>query len=280
MHGARLAAALLLACSCAPRPAFRQAEPSDLDAAVGPLDVALPPYIPGPSPPDAAPPPPTPRPDAARPDAAIDPPPPPPPKVALLVVGDTRLPSDDAKLKARLEAMGLMVKLAGDSQPATQATGVDLVVVSGTSVGMMVAGKYQAVTVPVVCLEPAIMGAMKMTGTGMNGSGVAMTTQIAIALPMHPLAAGLSGTVAVTTAAVEVSWGAPPATAEHIATLVGMTGRSTIYSYEKGAMMVGGTPAPARRVGLFIHTTVSDRLTPEGWKLFDAAVDWALTPPP
>jgi hypothetical protein len=148
------------------------------------------------------------------------------------------------------------------------------VLVSATSVANMVGGKYQASTLPVLCLEPAIMGDMKMTGN--NGFGVAMATQIAIALPMHPLAAGQSGNVAVTAASIELTWGTPAATADHIATLVGNVARATIYSYEKGAMMVGGTPAPARRVGLFLHAGVADRLTPAGWQLFDAAVDWAL----
>jgi hypothetical protein len=59
-----------------------------------------------------------------------------------------------------------------------------------------------------------------------------------------------------------------------------MPNRVAIYSYEKGAMMVGGTPAPARRVGIFVHVGVADRLTPAGWQLFDAAIDWALAPPP
>jgi hypothetical protein len=284
---------ILVACAasaCAPRAVSRAPDLVEGDAGdQTPVVVpARPDALPAPPVADAAPPdrrvPPPSPPDAPAPIPDTAPPPdlaPPPPKVALLVVGVTMpLPSDDTKLKMRLEGKGLMVKLAGDSGPATQANGVDLVVVSGTSVGPMVAGKYAAVTIPVLCLEPAIMGAMKMTGNGDTGSGVATTNQIAIALPAHPIAAGQMGTVAITTAATtEISWGAPAATADHIASLVGMAGRSTAYAYEKGTMMVGMTPAPARRVGLFVHTKIADRLTPAGWQMFDAAVDWALAPP-
>jgi hypothetical protein len=297
MQRARVITVILafVACAtsgCAPRPVLRGPEVIEADGGepttpvvvpagspdlrppldAAPLPVPVPPRPPAPERLDAAAPPPD---TALPPDAA-----PPPPKVALLVVGTTApLPPDDTKLKTRLEGKGLMVKVTGDSQPATQAMGVDLVVISGTSVGNMVTGKYQAVTIPVLCLEPAIMGAMKMTGNGATGSGVATTNQIAIALPAHPIAAGQTGTVAITTAATtEISWGAPAATADHIASLVGMAGRSTAYAYDKGQMMVG-TPAPARRVGLFIHTKVADRLTPAGWQMFDAAVDWALGAP-
>jgi hypothetical protein len=292
MQRALVATVILLVCAatgCAPRPVFREPEVVAVDASEPTTPVVSPSGGPDLRPPADAAPPEPPLPPPGRPDAAPPRPPdpgpppdaaPPPPKTALLVVGTTMpLPPDDTKLKARLEGKGLVVKLAGDSQAATQANGVDLVVISGTSVGNMVAGKYQAVPIPVLCLEPAIMGAMKMTGNGATGSGTAVTNQIAIALPTHPIAAGQMGTVAVTTAATtEISWGAPAPTADHIASLVGMTGRSTAYAYDKGQMMVG-TPAPARRVGLFIHTKIADRLTPAGWQMFDAAVDWALGAP-
>jgi hypothetical protein len=287
MLRARVAESLVLGAllaGCAPRAVFRQAEPGGQDGGQ-PLPDALPVFAPDVRPAADRPvaPPPVPL-DASPPAPDLGPPPdtaPPAPKNALLVVGTLKpLLGDDLKLKMRLEGKGLVVKLAGDSEPGTAAMGLDLVVVSGSSVGNMVAGKYQGVAIPVVCLEPAITGPMKLTGP--NGSGTAAATQIVITNPMHPIAAGLNGTVTVmtmTSMMSQLGWATPAATATQIGTLVNAPNRSTIYAYEKGAMMVG-VAAPARRVGLFVHVEVPSRLTDDGWKIFDAAVDWALAPPP
>lgn len=49
-----------------------------------------------------------------------------------------------------------------------------------------------------------------------------------------------------------------------------------LIAYEKGGDMGGGTMAPAKRVGFFWHRPAGT--TPEGTKLFQAAVDWLLRP--
>jgi hypothetical protein len=289
MLRARIARSLALGAvlaGCAPRAVFRQAQPGGQDGGQ-PLPDALPVFVPDVRPAADAPVAPAPAPlDASPPAPDLGPPPdtaPPAPKNALLVVGTLKpLLGDDLKLRMRLEGKGLVVKLAGDSEPGTAAMGFDLVVVSGSSVANMVAGKYQGVAIPVVCLEPAITGPMKLTANGPNGSGTTATTQIVITNPMHPIAAGLSGTVTVmtmTSMMSQLSWATPAATATQIATLVNAPTRATVYAYEKGTMMVGAV-APARRVGLFVHVEVPSRLTEDGWKIFDAAVDWALAPPP
>jgi hypothetical protein len=50
----------------------------------------------------------------------------------------------------------------------------------------------------------------------------------------------------------------------------------SIIGYEKGGDMGNGFKAPAKRVGFFWHRPAA--ATPEGTKLFKAAVDWALRP--
>jgi hypothetical protein len=211
-------------------------------------------------------------PPARVPDAAPNPP---PAGTALLVVGAVMpLAMDDDKLKTRLEARGLAVKLGLDSGPITQAAGVDLVVLSGTSMGANLGEKYQALPVPVLCLEPAVFAAMRLTASGETAQGNATGTQITITAS-HPIAGGRTGTFAVVTGAVNFGWGLPAETADRIATVTGMPNRYAVFSYEKGTTMVG-MPAPARRVALFVHTMVADRLTPAGWQIFDSAVDWAV----
>lgn len=92
--------------------------------------------------------------------------------------------------------------------------------------------------------------------------------------PAHPLAAGRSGLVTVTTARTTLAWGKPAAGAAIVARLPANPGRAAIFAYEKGMGMVG-LAAPARRVGLFLGDTAAASLTADGWALFDAAVRWA-----
>jgi hypothetical protein len=98
----------------------------------------------------------------------------------------------------------------------------------------------------------------------------------------HPLAAGLKGIVPVLETRCRLVRGnnlgpdaikiakapddATPAAPDSWA----------IFAYDKGGMMPGGVKAPAKRIGFFWHRPSA--VTPEGRKLFEAAVDWALRP--
>jgi hypothetical protein len=98
----------------------------------------------------------------------------------------------------------------------------------------------------------------------------------------HPLAAGLSGTIAVMKDKCRLvrADGLGPG-----AVLIGKPmpdaipaspNSWTIASYEKGAEMVGGFKAPAKRMIFFWHRPSA--VTPEGEKLFRAAVEWMIRP--
>ena len=87
------------------------------------------------------------------------------------------------------------------------------------------------------------------------------------------LAAGLTGTVAVSTAADTLPQGNPGAAAVIVARLPGTTTASD-FAYDTGAAMPG-LAAPARRVGLFLGDNTAAIFTANGWALFDAAVTWA-----
>jgi hypothetical protein len=95
-----------------------------------------------------------------------------------------------------------------------------------------------------------------------------------IVAPAHPLAAGFSGRVTVTSSAQTLSWGRPNANAALVARPATDTTRAAIFGYEKGAAMPGG-PAPGRRVGFFLEQGTASALTTAGGSLFDAAVRWA-----
>lgn len=201
----------------------------------------------------------------------------PQPKSALLVVGDTTLSSADTALKSRLEQLGYQVTVAKDSDTsAAQANGKNLVFVSSTVASASVNTKFRAVPVPVLSAEPYIYDDMGMT----SGSGLGFQqgqNALSIINPAHPLAAGLSGTSAISSSANDITWGIPTDSAVKVAVTVGDASRVTLFGYDQGAAMIGLT-APARRVGLFMSNNTADTMSADGWKLFDAAVTWAVQP--
>lgn len=100
-------------------------------------------------------------------------------------------------------------------------------------------------------------------------------SQVVIADPSHPMAAGLTGTVTVTTSSsVQFGWGKPAASAIKVASLPSDPSKYTLFGYESGAALVGGMSAPARRVGIFLWRDTPTVLNADGWSLFDAAARW------
>ena len=91
------------------------------------------------------------------------------------------------------------------------------------------------------------------------------------------MAAGLTGSVAVVAQNSLLNWGVPSGAAEKVASFEGMAARPSIFGYPKGAMMVTAT-APARRVCFFATDVAAARLTDNGKKLLDAAIEWSLRP--
>ena len=200
---------------------------------------------------------------------------------ALLVVGDaSAVGAGDAALRTRLEGLGFTVVVRSQSVAATEAAGKALVYVSETTASTAIGNKFRAVAVPVLVAEGQVFDDMGMTGTTSFTGSTGGQTQVAISDPAHPLAAGLSGTVTVTTAASTFVWGRPAAGAAK-ASIIGDPTKAVVFGYETGAAMPG-LAAPSRRVGLFLLGSVPPFLTVDGWKLFDAAVLWAASasPPP
>jgi hypothetical protein len=163
---------------------------------------------------------------------------------------------------------------AAPASSADDATGRALVVISSSVTSTDVNAKFRTTVTPVLSWKSSIFDDMGLTGAAVDTDyGTAGNQrQLVIATPSHPMAAGLTGTVTVTTSAANFSWGEPAATAVVIARLPGAPEtRAGIFAYEKGVAMVGLT-APGRRVGFF---QAASSLTPQGWALFDAAVRWA-----
>ena len=157
--------------------------------------------------------------------------------------------------------------------PAT-ATGAELVVVSSSVASNVVGSTFRDVGVPVWMAKPYLLDDMGMTGTAAGADyGNAPAATVTIATPAHPMAAGLTGEVAVTTSVLEMSFGVPGAAATIVATAAT---RPASFVYRAGDVLANGSPAAACRLTSSIFQNAPTAHTAAGWALFDAAAQYAL----
>jgi hypothetical protein len=120
---------------------------------------------------------------------------------------------------------------------------------------------------------------------------------VVITNPNHPLAAGLSGRVQAYRVLREMNWGAHLAPgAQVVATLApsleaagdaaantatDYSGAAVIYYVPKGGALAEGATAAGLRIQFFAENEngpgTYNLMTEDGFRLFDAAVNWALT---
>jgi hypothetical protein len=204
----------------------------------------------------------------------------------------------DVTMKARLEARGLVVDAIVDATSTAEMVMDKAVIVVSNSVDrrkLFDAGgkpKFRDVRVPAIVMKDGVIEVMGM-GAGPDGgySTAVGETSLTIVAAGDPLAAGLMGNVRVYTTmsgapcppcylhyvqnSDRIIYGFPGPAAKVIATVVGQAKQAAIFAYDRGAMMVG-LAAPAKRMGFFIHRDTD--YSPDGLKLFDAALDYLLAP--
>jgi hypothetical protein len=192
----------------------------------------------------------------------------------------------------------------------SSANGYDVVFLSSTMASSATRDKYEDSTVGVVTSENALItdgsvGNFFLVDNGGNADGIKIRREIDIVNPDHPLAAGLSGKVAVYNST-------EPSNDPNVGTLWAQFGKGdlgtgveliaewdttdqpdptdpveyAIFAADVGAALRGdgspGSPATAagRRVFFFMSDFGASDLTPQGMALFDAAINWAAATPP
>lgn len=198
-------------------------------------------------------------------------------KNALLVVGSVALNGGDAAVKSRLEGLGYNVTTVDDDLVSTSdGTGKGLILISSTIQSTKVNTKFKNIDVPVMVWESYLYDDMKMTGTGAgsNYGNYSSTSRMTIGNSTHPITAGLSGNLQIFTSAKSVTWGNPGIDAYRLGYIPGEPACAMLFTYEKGANMIGIT-APERRVGIYLRNNTATALNAAGWLIFDAAVEWA-----
>ncbi|HUS33956.1 MAG TPA: PA14 domain-containing protein [Verrucomicrobiae bacterium] len=183
-----------------------------------------------------------------------------------------------------LFGLGYDVYVVGALQSVlADATGKAMIMISSTIGSGDVGDKFVTTTTPVLYWEGNLTDNFLQTlnTADVDHGAVAGQTTIDI-LPGaagHKLAAGLSGTVTVTTAPDSFSWGLPTASTKQIATIAGNPARTVIFANEAGDTLIDGSIAAGRRVFFFHGDSTFTLLNANGLKLFDAAIDYAVNGP-
>jgi subtilisin family serine protease len=204
---------------------------------------------------------------------------------ALLVVGQTPLRPGDQRLMSELETLGFSVtsKRSADLL-SSDASGKDLVVVSSTAIPAQVGTKLTTAAVPLLVMEPYVLGQMQMTGsTAGTNFGVYGNQQSLVIESEHELGGGGIRSTIVSSKLGDFGWGLPTASAIGVGRLPGAvpaTGAQprSLFAYEKGATLANGSAAAARRVALLIDADTLPGLTDDGRPVLQSAVRWAIDP--
>jgi hypothetical protein len=193
------------------------------------------------------------------------------------------LHESDQLFKNRLESLGFTVNvMAVSSASDEELRRASVVVLSFTVEAQALPDAFAELPVPIVAVESSAFTQLRFTGPrwGHDVGNGPRVSDIDIANPDHPLAAGLEGTVKVFNHPQRLRWAAPPDTAAAVATYGGAPEEhSLVFAYERGDFTADGR-APARRVGLFLgNEEIVRALNEQGWRLFDAAVGWCASAP-
>jgi hypothetical protein len=221
-------------------------------------------------------------------------------------------PDSELELVSFLEDAGYSITIQpvgetdGDAQIDLASDGFDLVYladsIGSASVHDGVDIYLKDIEIPLISQEAYMWDEAEWTGRiqfedfgdtfqAIEDEALGAFTELDIVNPGHPMAAGLSGTVAVYEDPYGFNFGlieSMGSGVDVIATIPGAPGYATLFVYEKGAMLAEGTPAAGMRIGMFLGQNVAreefggdgtnnrwDRLTADGMALVKAAFDYA-----
>lgn len=196
-------------------------------------------------------------------------------QVALVVADAAALTADDTAIQGLLEDLGATVTPISD-EDAAPGGGYDLVVIAESVNSLTVGTKYVDSTMPVVILEQALSDEF---GLSLSTNNVTSATSVDILQPGHGAAAKLSGTVAIYASNQNIyhipdTDIAPGAVGISVTT--GLTSAQSLTVAEKGASLLGGGTAAARRVFWGTQPGAATSLTADGERMFKRMFTWAM----
>src|SRR5438094_6668606 len=220
--------------------------------------------------------------------------------ISSVVDPATTANANDQEVRDRLTGQGHTVTLADDQDPALDSlfAGKDLILISSSvssgnqPLNTLSISTLRTGRIPVVNYEPGLYDELLFQRENTFGNAGGHTSlAISVANQTHPLAAGKSGTIDIVDPgnSATISSSALPYTVGTNAIIIATNatvgvdeGRICIWAYEKGSHLADdNTVVPGRRVAFFYNaTTPAATYNTNATALFDAAIAWALQPPP
>ncbi len=198
------------------------------------------------------------------------------PPCALVVTQDgTGNDSYDQSLASVLDNQGYDITYVSDTAAElSDANGFTVIVISETAQSNDIAGTFENALVPAIVLEGFIWDDMSMS----NAGATTVDGNVDILAVGDPRAGGLAATHSVISGGGSgLFFTQPPAAADSIASVEGESDDVVYFTFEQGAAMLGGFPAPRRRVGLGFDADQAAgavSILADGQTLFDAALTW------
>ena len=233
-------------------------------------------------------------------------------KTVLFVTGGIHAPqpNDDAQVARHLRKLGLRVRTVDARVSPSAAHGAALIVISSTANARVLGNKFAAAPIPIFTWNTFDYPNLGMTGATLHrdfdvidptqhyadsfavlyGFGANITSEISRAVGLRPR---LFGTLYLEPQTA--GWGDPGPGGTVVTDFFGSRHYAGVFTYEREATLADGRTAPARRVGFYLGSDNFHLLTAVygpaakdpnlrrwaiGLKLFDAALRWALSPPP
>jgi len=197
---------------------------------------------------------------------------------AVLFVGSPG--GGDAILIEHLQGLGLEV-IVQDAEAVTpeDAEKYSMIYISESISSGDIGDRLNQTTTPMMSSEHYLSDDMGIAGDLTDedyGQTERKYQQVTIVDAQHPLAAGFSGDVQVYKKNGKFSFTKPGGDVQIIATFPEDPEKALVYAYEKDAKNLNGDTISQRRVFFFLFAAQESKLTEDGWKMFDAAVNWCL----
>jgi hypothetical protein len=175
---------------------------------------------------------------------------------------------------------------------AEHADTFDCAIASSTIKSSLIGGVFQDTETPFILHEVYVAGEMGLSkeNTEVLDSTTSTTvvtdtgyqrykyhnTSITMINSTHPLSAGLSGTFRWSSDTSGIKWIIPAESATNIAHVEGLPDHIVLCGYERGDTLYDSSIAVGRRVVFGLNDENPITFTEDGWKLFDATIEWAL----
>ncbi len=200
-------------------------------------------------------------------------------KRALFISSRAVPPSVERPAAERLETLGFDVVYGDDNQvgPA-DVSAADLVLIGSSVSPGALDPQIADLAVPMMIWERRLFDDFGFTAP--NGpSGEISGRTVRIVGDGEPPVDDLSGNVTVYTRNDRLSWTRPEGDAIVLARASNSASRVTMFAYDQGAAMADSV-APDRRLGFFSALRGPSVMSEDGWRLFDASVDWLIADGP